>query len=229
MLAVGKGLTRTLKVMGAPVQELKLGVTVICAVCGVVTKAAFTSKLPVPLVGNPIAGLLFVQVNVAEGVPSMVTLSGAPAQTACGPGSFTLGADTIENVKVSTGPGQGPVGVKMMVAVCGTLVAVKETLPEPLAGKPMLGLLFVQLINEDVPVMGILTGWLPQEAWLATGLTPSTAFTLILNVWGWPLQPASTGVTVNTEVWLVLGAPSVALMLPVPLAGKPVAVLLFVH
>ncbi len=51
-------------------------------------------------------------------------------------------------------------GVTVIVAVTGALVAlvpVKDAiLPEPLAAKPMLGVLFVQLYTMLPPVVGLL-------------------------------------------------------------------------
>jgi len=66
-ITVGLGLTVIVKVAGGPVQLFKVGITVIVEVIGEVE--LLTAKndgiLPLPLAANPIAGLEFVQLNVA--------------------------------------------------------------------------------------------------------------------------------------------------------------------
>jgi hypothetical protein len=74
------------KVRGVPVQVtpalVKLGVTVIVAIIGVVPVfVGVKLKLPVPLAANPIAVLLFVQLyTVPVALPLKLTVDGVPAQ-----------------------------------------------------------------------------------------------------------------------------------------------------
>lgn len=157
ILAFGSGFIPILKVTGAPTQLLICGVTVMEAVWASNTEGAVVLIFPVPFAGSPTAVLLLVQAKVAEGVPLKTNCRGAPAQMAFSPGLSTEGADTMAKLNVCMGPGQAPVGVRVMVAVCGTLVAVKAMLPEPLAAKPTAGLLFVQVMLLELPVMGMFT------------------------------------------------------------------------
>ena len=60
---VGVGLTVMEKETGVPVQPLNVGVTSIVPLIGAVVKLVAVNEVisPVPLAGNPIAGLVFVQ------------------------------------------------------------------------------------------------------------------------------------------------------------------------
>lgn len=129
------------------------------------------------------------------------------------------------------------VGVTVMVAVMGVepvLVAVKdEIFPEPLAPKPMAVLLLVQLkLAPAEPLKaGMVTDAPSQIVWLAGAVAVGNGLTVIVNVWAVPGHPATVGVTVIVAVTgdavalVAVNAP----MLPVPLAAKPMAVLLFVQ
>ena len=108
---------------------------------------------PVPLAGNPIAVLEFVQANVAPAGVLVKFEAGivAPLQYELFAGTVTVGVGFTVIVNVDGGPGQlageGLVGVTVIVAVTGddvTFVAVNEAiLPVPLAAKPIVASEFV--------------------------------------------------------------------------------------
>ena len=84
-----------------------------------------------------------------------------------------------------------------MVAVTGAepaLVAVKlAILPEPLAAKPIDGVLFVQLYTIVPPVVGLVkvtgaVGLLLQTAWFDTGSIVGVGLTVYVKVIGVPVQ-----------------------------------------
>ena len=86
-------------------------------------------------------------------------------------------------------------GDTVIVAVTGALVALVPVklpmLPVPLAARPMVVLLFVQL--NTVPGTGPLNataavGEPLHTVWLATALTVGTGFTVTVNVIGAPVQ-----------------------------------------
>jgi hypothetical protein len=87
------------------------------------------------------------------------------------------------------------VGVTVIVAVTGAvpvLVAVNAAiLPVPLAARPMLVLLFVQLnvvpATAPVKVMAVVVAPL-HNVWLATAFTVGVGLTVIVNVIGVPVQ-----------------------------------------
>src|SRR5919112_1724492 len=100
-----------------------------------------------------------------------------------------------------------------MVAVTGAvpvLTAAKEAiLPEPLAARPMEGVLFVQLYVMAPPVVGLVkftavVKALLQTTWLGTAVTWAVGFTVMVKVVGVPVQAAPplvyTGVTVMVAV-----------------------------
>ena len=129
-------------------------------------------------------------------------------------------------------------GVTVMVAVTGVapaLVALKPAiLPLPLAARPMVVLLLVQLYV--VPATGPLklmgTVWIPlHNDWFSTALTTGVGFTKMVNVMDGPGQPLALGVTVMVAVTgalVVLVAVKLGI-LPLPLAAKPIEVVLFVQ
>lgn len=100
-------------------------------------------------------------------------------------------------VKVVVGPVHPSAnGVTVMVATCGTLVALlvmklNRAGPAPLAAKPIDGLLFVQvyvvagtvLLNTTVAVAAPL-----HTTWLGMGFTCGVGFTVIVNTIGLPVQ-----------------------------------------
>ncbi len=119
-----------------------------------VVLVAVKFRLPVPLAPRPMAVLLFVQLyTVPATVPVKVCVTVAPAHTVWLAGWFTVGIGFTVIVNVIGVPGQVIVlvklGVTVIVAVCGTLVALMAVklaiLPTPDAARPMLVLLFVQL------------------------------------------------------------------------------------
>jgi hypothetical protein len=129
-------------------------------------------------------------------------------------------------------------GVTVIVAVIGVLVvltAVKAGIfPLPLATKPIEVLLFVQLkiepVTDPVNVIAFVVAPL-HRIWLAGCTTLGVGFTVIVNVLGAPGQPDAEGVTVIvavTGVLLLLMAVKAGIF-PLPLAAKPIEVLLFVQ
>ena len=157
------------------------------------TVAAVNEILPVPLAANPIAGLSFVQVYVVPGVVAVkFTVVIAPPQVVTLAGWFTCAEGLTVIVKVVGVPEQVMppvnVGVTVIVATIGApplLIAVKEAIsPEPLAARPMDGVLLVQL--NTVP------GTAPENAtavvaeplhkiWLVIALTVGFGFTVTVN------------------------------------------------
>ena len=83
-LSVAVGLTVTVKVVGVPVHPFAVGVTIIVAATGAVVAfvAVNEGMLSEPLAARPIAGLLFVQVNVVPltGPDKVVIGASTPAQ-----------------------------------------------------------------------------------------------------------------------------------------------------
>ena len=130
------------------------------------------------------------------------------------------------------------VGVIVTVETCcvATFDAVKAAiLPVPVADKPVLVLLFAQ---ENVEPDGVLTKFVAktvvpaQTVWSTGVFTEGFGLTVIIKVCGAPAveQPFKVGVTVTVEICCVATFDAVnAPILPVPLAVKPVLVLLFVH
>ena len=111
-------------------------------------------RLPVPLAARPMAGLLLVQLNtVPATAPVKACVTVAPAHTTWLATGFTVGIGFTVMVNVIGVPGQvTPLlkfGVTVIVATCGTLVALMAVklaiLPAPAAARPILVLLFVQL------------------------------------------------------------------------------------
>jgi hypothetical protein len=129
-------------------------------------------------------------------------------------------------------------GVTVMVAVTGALVrliAVKEAiLPVPLAGRPIEVLVLVQVkelpLTDPVNVMVFVAAPL-HTTWFAGGTTFAFGVTVIVNVFAVPGQLVAEGVTVIVAVTGVLpGLIAVkAGIFPLPLAAKPIEVLLFVQ
>ncbi len=85
---------------------------------------------------------------MAVGVPENVTAIGSPTHLPTSCGSVMVGTGRTVAVKVWAAPVQPfSVGVTTMVAVCavGAALVAKRLLPEPVAERPILVLLFVQL------------------------------------------------------------------------------------
>ena len=126
-----------------------------------------------------------------------------------------------------------------MVAVTGALVGLTVTkagiLPVPDPPSPIVVLVLVQVYT--VPATGplMVTAAVLDPAhtvWLAIAFTDGVGFTVMVKLTGAPVQPdAEDGVTVMVAV---IGA-TVALVaiklgiFPVPLAPRPIAVLLLVQ
>ena len=131
------------------------GVTVIVAVNGAPVALVDTKfRLPVPLAPRPMAVLLLVQLyTVPATVPVKACVTVAPAHTVWLATGFTVGIGLTVIVKVIGVPGQVMVllkfGVTVIVATCGVVPALVATklaiLPTPLAARPILVLLLVQL------------------------------------------------------------------------------------
>lgn len=156
---VGIGFTVMVNVIGLPVQVVPplvyLGVTVMVPVNGAPVVLVDTKfRLPAPLAARPMAGLLLVQLYTVPATgPLKAWVTVAPAHTVWFATAFTDGIGFTVMVNVIGVPGQvTPLlkfGVTVMVATCGVVPALLATklaiLPAPLAARPMLVLLFVQL------------------------------------------------------------------------------------
>ena len=150
---VGVGLTVTVKETGVPGQLLIVGVTSIVPLIGafVVLVIVNGAILPVPMATNPIAGFVFVQLQVTPVMlPIKFTASvNVPLHPVWLPGLSTVGVGLTIMVKEVEAPVQPTDGVTVIVALIGAvveLVAVNEAiLPVPMAGKPIAALSFVQL------------------------------------------------------------------------------------
>ena len=129
-------------------------------------------------------------------------------------------------------------GVTVITAVTAAVPLLNAwndaILPVPLAGKPMMGAVFVQLYKVPVtdPVKFIGAVKLPlHKAWSAGCTTSGIGLTAIVNILGVPVQPLKVGVTVIVAV--VTAAPLVVAtnegISPVPLAANPIAVLLLLQ
>jgi hypothetical protein len=244
---VAFGLTVIVNVIGSPVQPLVVGVTVIVAVTAVTPAltAVKLAMLPLPDAARPILVVLFVQLNVVPGVRlvKFTAVVAAPAHSDWFATAATTGVGFTVIVNVTGVPGQPlAVGVTVIVAVIGNavlFVAVKlEILPVPLAARPILVLLFVQLYvvpaTAPVKVTAVVVAPL-HNVWLATAFTVGVGLTVIVNVIGVPVQVTpplvKLGVTVTVATTgVVPGFVAVKLaMLPVPDAASPMLVLLFVQ
>ena len=130
----------------------------------------------------------------------------------------------------------------VIVAVTGVtpvLTAANEAmLPVPLAAKPMDVVLFVQLytVPATAPLKATAVVLAPlQTTWLVTAFTVGVGFTVMVNVVGVPLQVTpplvKLGVTVIVAVTGVVPVlvPVKDWMVSVPLAPRPIHVLLFVQ
>lgn len=202
-------LTVIVNVWAVPVQvgeEPTVGVTVMVALIGVVPALVAVKEaiLPEPLAAKPIAVLLLDQLNEAPADPvkaGIVTV--APSQTAWSAGSVTVGSGLTVMVKVCGVPGQPDiVGVTVIVATTGVVpafVAVNAAiLPVPLAAKPMLGVLFVQLkVAPAVPLKVTAVVFAPaQTIWSVGSVTVGVGVTVTWWVSVAVQPPALVTVTV---------------------------------
>jgi hypothetical protein len=202
----------------------------------VVCTTPFTVYIPVvPAVctGNPpvkviVAAFLHIGVNAASvtigvGFTVMVKLFAVPTQV------------TPPLVKL---------GVTVMVATTGAWVILVPTndgiFPVPVAAKPMLVALFVQLYTIVPPVVGLLkftavVGKLLHNTWLVILFTVAVGFTVYVYVFGVPTQLTPPLVNVGvTVIVAVTGAVVVFVavklgIFPVPDATSPMLVVLFVQ
>lgn len=126
----------------------------------------------------------------------------------------------------------------MIVAVTGALVrlmAVKDSRsPVPAAGKPMetLSFVHVKIVLPTVPVK--LTAFVAVElhtTWLAGWVTSGVGFTVIVKSLAAPIHPFANGATVISACTGVLTGLSAVNdgIFPLPLAVKPMAVLLLIQ
>lgn len=238
---VGDGLTVIKNDNGVPGQPFAVGVMVtvelIAPPPGLV--AVNDGMSPLPLVANPIAALLLVQVKVVPttGLVGLMIAVVAPGQYDCVAMALTVGVGFTVIVNVVGVPVQPlAVGVTVIVPVIGfvpVLVLVNAgTFPLPVVANPIAELVFVQLYV--VPAMfppgttNVVKAPL-QTVWFAIGFTVGAGFTVIVNVVGVPVQPLAVGVTVMVALMgelPVLVAVNAG-MVPFPLAARPMAVLLF--
>ena len=158
--AFGVGFTSTVAVIGVPGHPLAVGVIVKVTVTGaLVVLVSVPLMLPLPLAAMPVtvAVLSLVQLKV---VPVTLPLStivviAVAEQIVCDAGvAIAFGVGLTVMVKLVDVPVHPlATGVTVIVAVTGVvpaLTAVNEAIfPEPLAARPMEGVLFVQL--KDVP------------------------------------------------------------------------------
>ena len=180
------------------------GVTVTVATTGTVPlfTAVKLAILPVPLAASPMLGVLFVQLNVvpATGLVKFTGAVGDPLHNTWLATGFTdgVGFTVIVNVigaPLQLTPPNVALGVTVIVATTGAfvlLIAVKlAILPTPLAARPIVELLFVQLntVPATVPLNVTAAVEAPlHTVWFATGETLGEGFTVIVNVVGVPLH-----------------------------------------
>ena len=146
-------------------------------------------------------------------------------------------------VPVAVTPPLVKVGVTVIVATTGVVPVFTAVntgrLPVPLAASPILDVLFVQLntVPATAPLNATLACCEPlHTTWFATALTVGIGFTVIVNVLGVPatVKPPFeyVGVTVivaTTGAFVVFIAVKAAIVDPVPLAARPILVVLFVQ
>ena len=231
--------TVIVNVVDTPIQPAAVfGVTVIVAVTavGVVLIAIKLGMLPVPLAAKPILGVLLVQLKV---VPATVLVKFIAAVDdpvhSVWFGTIptvAVGLTVMVNVLATpTHPVLVTTGVTVIVAVTGALVVLTAVntgiLPVPVAAKPILGVLFVQLntVPATVPVKATAVVAPPlHTTWLPGWFTDGVGYIVSVAIIDGPLQPLMLGVIVNvTTTGVVPVVVKVPLILPVPLAAIPVA------
>ena len=249
-LTTGAGLTVMVNVVAVPVQVtpplVNEGVTVIVETIGVapVFVAVNAGIFPVPEAASPIAVLLFVQLNTVPVTPpaSVIAAEVVPAHTDLLVTAVTVGLGFIVIVNVTGEPLQLPdTGCTVIVAVIGAVVvfaAVNDAMfPVPDAPRPIAVFELVQLnVVPAGPLKLMAVVAEPaQNTWLATAFTEGNGVTVIVKVTGVPVQVTPPivfeGVTVMVpEIFElpVLVAVNAGIS-PVPLAPKPMAVLLLVQ
>jgi hypothetical protein len=240
---VGVGLTVIVNKSAGPVQPLADGVTIIVATSGAVPllTAANEGTSPIPVAASPIDVLLLVQLKVvpATGPLTVTCVVAAPLQTAWSAIAFTIGVGFTVIVRLPDGPAQPfAVGVTVIVAVTGVLplfVAEKEAIfPVPLPASPIEGVLFVHayVVPDTPPLKLILPVAAPLHlVRLVSGFSVGVGFTRMVNISFGPVQPLAVGDTVIVAITgdNVLLIAAKAEMFPVPEAGNPMLLLLFVQ
>jgi hypothetical protein len=158
----------------------------------------------------------------------------------------SVGVGLMVMVNVLDGPGQSVdpklnVGVTVMVADIGAVPGFRATndrLPVPFAPNPIAVLLLVHaydVVPTVLFVVNVTAALAPlQNVWLAGWFTWPVGLTVIVNVLAGPGQfvPPLLYVGVTTMVPVIGAVPGlvpVNEIFPVPIAGSPMAVLLFVH
>ena len=146
----------------------------------------------------------------------------------------SVGSGLIITIKSVGVPGQVPMdGVTVIVPVSMVAIPggeVNEIFPEPEAARPILVLVLVQLYTALAVPMKFTATWPPAQIETSAGsVIVGAAFTVTVKVLEGPAHPPAEGVTVMVLVWVVVGIAAVPLILPLPVAGKPVDVLLLVH
>lgn len=183
-VTVGAGLMTIVNVNAMPMQVPMTGVTLMVAVCWVLTPAAIKLRSPVPVAARPMAGLEFVQLKVAPAVPVKAAMTLAFAQATILLTGFTVGAGVTVMVKfcwVPVQPFAAGVTVKLPVVGAPTLAAIKLMFPVPLAPSPIAILEFVQLkIGFPVPLKGTVTVAPEQTVWLGGSATVGIGFTVMV-------------------------------------------------
>jgi hypothetical protein len=129
-------------------------------------------------------------------------------------------------------------GITLIVAVIGALVkliAVNDGIfPTPFAARPIAVLLLFQAkpvpLTAPVKFIALVVAAL-HKTWLAGMATLGVGFIVIIKFWATPGHPFATGVTVIVAATGAL-VKFIAVnegIFPLPLAAKPMLVLLFVH
>ena len=241
---VGVGFTVIVNVIAVPVQPFAVvGVTVIVAVIGaaVLLVAVKLGILPWPVAASPIAVLEFVQLNIVPAtVPTKFTAAvAAPLHNVWLATAATVAFGLTVIVNVIGNPAQPfALGVTVIVpdiAVTPVLVVTKLGIfPVPDAPRPIAVFELVHAnVVPGVKLVKFTAAVLApaQSVWFATGATTGVGFTVMVNVVGVPAQPLAVGVTVIVAVTgeLVVFVAVKAAILPVPLAARPIDVLLFVQ
>ena len=232
-------LTVIVTVVATPIQPAAVfGVTVIVAVTavGVMLIAVKLGMLPVPLDAKPILGVLLVQLNVvpATVLVKFIAAVDDPVHSVWFGTTPTVAVGFTVMVNVLATPAQ-PVlvttGVTVIVAVTGALVVLTAVntgiLPVPVAAKPILGVVLVQLkvVPATVPVKVTADVAPPlHTTWLTGWFTDGVGYIVSIAIIDGPLQPLMLGVIVNvTTTGVFTVVVKVPEILPVPLAAIPVA------
>jgi len=241
-VAVGVGFTKTVAVIGAPLQPLAAGVIVNVTVIGTfVVLVNVPLILPDPLAAIPVtvATLSLTQLYTvpATGLPlSTIVVIGLAEHIVWLDGvAVAVGVGFTVTVAVIGAPEQPlAVGVMVKVTVTGALVvllSVPEILPEPLAAIPVtvatLSLTQLNTVPATVPfitmvVIGRLLHIVCDDG---VAVAVGVGFTSTVAVIGVPGQPFAVGVIVKvTVIGALVRFVNVPLILPDPLAGIPVTV-----